>query len=123
MEKNSLEYRLANYLRANHLGKENGIKRSNLADFMGITERELRRTIKAINESTEIENLVSTSHCIYMCNTAKECETSIRNTYRVAIALFKKAKAMEKKAGLNGQVKIKLGDDYTDFVQTFTGDK
>lgn len=111
---------LANYLMANHLGNENGIRRTELAKKLNIHERDLRKLVKAINESTEIMKLVSTSHACYMCNTKEECERATRNTYRVAISLFKKAKAMEKKVGLNGQIKIGLGEDYTDFVQTFS---
>lgn len=113
-------YRLYDYLKKNHLGQENGIKRSELALTLGITERELRRMTKEINESSELEKLISTTHCCYMCESERECEKSIRNTYRVAVALFKKAKKMEKKVGLNGQLKIKLGQYYKDFVETFS---
>lgn len=113
-------YRLYDYLKENHLGKVNGIKKPELAKIFDITPRELRRLTKEINESGELEKLVSTTHCCYMCATKEECEKSIRNTYKVAIALFKKAKKMEKKVGLNGQVKIKLGQYYKDVVETFS---
>lgn len=115
-----LVYRLYEYLKENHKGKENGIKRPELAMQLGITERRLRRLTKEINESTELEKLVSTTHSCYICETREDCEKSIRNTYRVAIALFKKAKAMEKKVGLNGQIKLKLGKYYKDVVETFS---
>ena len=107
-------YRLYDYLKNNHLGRENGIQ------VLGISERELRKLTKAINESNELEKLVSTTHSCYMCATKEECEKSIRNTYRVAVALFKKAKSMEKKVGLNGQIKLKLGKYYKDVVETFS---
>ena len=116
-------YRLYDYLKEHHLGKENGIRKPLLALELGITERELRRLTKAINESTELEKLISTSHRCYMCNTKEECEKSIRTTYRVAVALFKKAKQMEKKVGLNGQVKMKVGKYYKDFVETFSSEE
>lgn len=116
-------YRLYDYLKANHLGKENGIKKPELAEKLGIKARELRKLTKEINESTELEKLVSTSHCCYMCKTKEECEKSIRTTYKVAVALFKKAKQMEKKVGLNGQMKIKLGKYYKDFVETFSSEE
>ena len=116
-------YMLYNYLKKNHLGQKNGIRKPELAQTLGINERELRRLTKAINESNELEKLVSTTHSCYMCETKEECEQSIRNTYRVAIALFKKAKAMERKVGLNGQIKLKLGDYYKDFVETFTSEE
>lgn len=116
-------YRLYDYLKVNHFGKENGIKRQELAERLGISLRELRRLTKEINESTELEKLVSTSHCCYMCATKEECEKSIRTTYKVAVALFKKAKQMEKKVGLNGQLKIKLGKYYKDVVETFSSEE
>ena len=112
-------YRLYDYLKNNHLGRENGIKKPALAQVLGISERELRKLTKAINESNELEKLVSTTHSCYMCATKEECEKSIRNTYRVAVALFKKAKSMEKKVGLNGQIKISVGDEFGDIVNTF----
>lgn len=118
-----LVYRLYDYLKDNHLGRENGIKKPELAKKFDITERELRRLTKEINTSTELEKLVSTTHCCYMCNTKEECEQSIRNTYRTAITLLKKGKAMERKVGLNGQVKMKLGKYYKDVVETFSSEE
>lgn len=113
-------YRLYDYLKEHHYGRENGIVRRDLAEKFDITERELRRLTKEINESTELEKLVSTTHCCFMCKSAEECKKSIRNTYRVAVTLLKKAKNMERKVGLNGQLKIKLGEYYKDVVETFT---
>lgn len=116
-------YRLYDYLKANHLGKANGIKKPDLAKILGIKPRELRKLTAEINASTELEKLVSTSHCCYMCETKEECEKSIRTTYKVAVALFKKAKQMERKVGLNGQVKMKVGKYYKDFVETFSSEE
>lgn len=116
-------YRVYDYLKIYHLGRENGIKKTELAEHFEITPRELRKITKAINESNELEKIVSTTHSCYMCGTKEECEKSIRNTYKVAIALFKKAKTMEKKVGLNNQIKIKLGKYYKDVVETFTDEE
>ena len=112
-------YRLYDYLKNNHLGRENGIKKPELAQKLGISERELRKLTKEINTSTELEKLVSTTHCCYMCKTKEECEQSIRNTYRTAITLLKKGKAMERKIGLNGQIKMPLGNEFYEIVNTF----
>ena len=112
-------YRLYDYLKNNHHGRENGIKKPELAQRLGINERELRKLTKEINTSTELEKLVSTTHCCYMCKTKEECEQSIRNTYRTAITLLKKGKAMERKIGLNGQIKMPLGNEFYEIVNTF----
>ena len=112
-------YGLYNYLADHHLGIENGIKKPELANIFNLSERELRKITKTINESSEFNRLVSTTHSCYMCRTKAECEKSIRNTYRTALALLRKAKQMERKVGLNGQIKLKLGDQYNDFISTF----
>lgn len=116
-------YRLYDYLKNNHLGRENGIKKPELAQRLGINERELRKLTKEINTSTELEKLVSTTHCCYMCKTKEECEKSIRNTFRTAIALIKKGNTMAKKVGLNGQIKMPLGQYYKEFVETFSSEE
>ena len=116
-------YRLYDYLKNNHLGRENGIKKPELAQRLGISERELRRLTKEINTSTELEKLVSTTHCCYMCKTKEDCEKSIRNTFRTAISLIKKGNTMAKKVGLNGQIKMPLGQYYKEFVETFSSEE
>lgn len=116
-------YRLYDYLKSNHLGRENGITKPELAQTLNISERELRKLTKEINTSPELEKIVSSTHCCYMCKTKEECEMTIRNTYRTAISLLKKGKAMEKKVGLNGQVKMKLGKYYKDVVETFSSEE
>lgn len=116
-------YRVYDYLKENHYGKENGIKKPLLASVFDITPRELRKITQTINESDELEKLVSTSHCCYMCKTKEECEKAIRTTYSYAIASFKKAKKMERKTELNNQIKIKLGKYYKDVVETFTDEE
>ena len=112
---------LYDYLVAHHYGRENGVTRSILASVLGVTERELRKTTKAINEDPNFEKLVSTEYSCYICKTESECRRTINNTYKVAVALFKKAKKMEKKVGLNGQIKILIGDEEEtkDFYETF----
>lgn len=116
-------YRLYDYLKDNHLGRENGITKTELAQRLGVSERELRKLTKEINTSPELEKIVSTTHCCFLCDTKEECEMTIRNTYRTAISLLKKGKVMERKVGLNGQVKMKLGKYYKDVVETFSSEE
>ena len=91
------------YLKENHCGVSNGITRPELAKRLNLTTRILRRITKEINTNTKYKRLVSTTHCCYVCETKKECEKTIKNTYRVALSLLKKAREMEKKVELNGQ--------------------
>lgn len=111
-------YELAEYLQQNHLGKENGISRSALAKKLGIGEIRLKALRRAINESTEINKLVSTSGSCYMCDTEAECERAISNTFKMGVALIKKGRTMAKKMGLQGQVSIDK-----DVVEVFKGAK
>lgn len=112
-------YEVYNFLKKNCMGLENATPRADVAEIFNITPRELRKITHEINTSGELEKIVSTTHSCYMCKDNEEAEKSIRNTYRMAISLFKKAKHMEKKVGLDGQVKIPLGDYYAEFVKTF----
>jgi len=120
-------YKLYEYLKNNHYGKEHGIGRNELMDMLNfrwgfgqMTKRRLRYLTQQINESGELEKLISTTHCCYMCRDVDEGKLAVHGTYAMAITLFKKAKKMEKKIGMNGQMKIKLGAYYKDFVETFT---
>lgn len=112
-------YKFLGHLREHCVGKENGCRRTTLANLLGVHERTVRYATKRANEDLGLEMLISTSHSVYVCNTKEECEQAIRNTYRLAISLLKKAKAMEKKVGLNGQIKINLDDDIIRTFQVF----
>ena len=54
-----------------------------------------------------------------MCNTEEECKKAIKNTFRTAVSLIKKGNVMAKKVGLNGQIKMALGEDFYDVITTF----
>lgn len=110
---------LYNYLNANHLGERHGIVRKDLANALGISERELRRLSSEINKSKEFEKLVSATHSCYICETERECLKAIRATYSSAFSLLKKAREMEKKVGLNGQIKVNLDDFKIEMVETY----
>lgn len=95
---------LYQYLKENHFGYENRIKARDLALATRKSVRKLRAYCEAINRSSEFERLISTSEAIYLCKDHLDCAKALRNTYRQAISLLNKARAMEKKIGLNGQL-------------------
>ena len=115
-------YRVYEYLKENHLGKENGIKREDLALKLNIPMRALRKITSEINSSGELEKLISTTNCCYMCKTESECESATKSTFRQAFSLLKKAYKMEKKISNHDQAKIKLGKYYSEFVETYIGE-
>ena len=115
-------YRVYEYLKENHLGKENGIKREDLALKLNIPMRALRKITSEINSSSELEKLISTTNCCYMCKTESECESATQSTFRQAFSLLKKAYKMEKKISNHDQAKIKLGKYYREVVETYIGE-
>ena len=115
-------YRVYEYLKENHLGKENGIKREDLALKLNIPMRALRKITSEINSSSELEKLISTTNCCYMCKTESECESATKSTFRQAFSLLKKAYKMEKKISNHDQAKIKLGKYYREVVETYIGE-
>lgn len=122
MKQKEMMYELADYLKKNHCGKENGIPRAALAKKLGIDGQTLKALRSKINFSTEIEMVVSTSGSVYMCNTDEEIADAYIHTIKPAITMFKKSQVIKKKGGLNGQVKIKLDDSDEDVVQLFSKD-
>lgn len=117
----SIVYRYYEYLKEHHFGKENGIKRGELAKFFGVTLEQQKSILRTINESSAFDKLVSTCGSIYMCRTQRECEVSAYNEINSGISRIKKGKAMLAKVGLNGQMKMKLGKYYKEAVECFEG--
>lgn len=105
-----------NYLTLNHLGKGKGKTRSEIAYELGIDKRELRRITSEINRNAQYNRLISTTNLTYVCNTKEECVATVRNTYRTAITLIKKARAMEKKMGLQGQVRLPVDNELKESI-------
>lgn len=114
---------LYDWLNENCYGKKNGKSRREISAWVGVPERRLRKMTQDINTSSEFERLISATSAVFVCETKEECEKMIKSTYRAAISLFKKAKAMEKKVGLNGQIKMSLGKDTKDFIETFVSEE
>lgn len=111
---------LYDFLVANHLGEEKKIKKSVLAFELGINERLLRKFTQYINSDPQFDKIISTKHGCFICNNREEAEDTIRNTYNMAISLIKKAKVMEQKVGLNGQIRMNLDNaELTDIIKTF----
>ena len=119
---NDLKKEIYEHLSTYELGKENGTSRAAIAGLFGLSVRDLRRITNEINSDASFDKLISTTGNIYVCNTKEECEKSIKTTYKSAIALFKKARAMEKKMGLNNQIRLSGKDLIYDIIEVFKGD-
>ena len=93
-------------LEANHLGRENAVKRSEYAQEHGLSEREMRLVTREINRNLDYEGIISTSSALYMCNDKQECLKACGVTYRAGFSLWRKARKMEEKIRNNGQFKF-----------------
>jgi len=113
--------KLFNEIKSFCYGKENGESAQDVANWVLVKgdKRALRRVCSAINSDLNVDGIISTSGKIYVCKTKDECVKAISNTYRMAIAYFKKARVMETKVGLNGQ--FKMNKDGTDIMITYEG--
>lgn len=111
--------RFANYMQEKHLGKENGVTEQELAIRFGVAKRTVRSWMSGVNNDPTIPRLVSTADACYMCATNQEGTEAIAKEYRRVVTEIKKLRVMQKKMGLDGQVKIPLGDDYKEVVEVF----
>lgn len=119
----SIVYRYYDYLKANHYGKENGIKRDVLAKIFNVTIAVQKEILREINEASDLPKLISTSGKIYMCRTEHECEVAAYNEFNSGLTRLKKGKKMLEKMSLNGQMKMKLGKYYKEAVECFEVDE
>ena len=105
-----------------HVGKENAVPADELSTRVGVAERKLRDFISEIRRSSEFEKIVCSSNNGYYIATEEEADRANRRLYSQAFSLLKTANANERKAGKNGQMRIRLDDFYKETVEAF-GDK
>lgn len=114
-----LVYQYYDYLKDNHYGKANGVKRTTLADIFHVDLKTQKNILKEINESDTLTKLISTSGSIYMCQTKEECEQAAFNEFKSGLTRLKKGKKMLKKIDMNGQMKMQLGKYYKEAIECF----
>ena len=120
-------YKVYNELK-NHIGKDNAISAKKLCakfpeEFMQLDyilgnsyadERKLRRIIRKIRRSGELEKVIGSCKEGYYVCTKQDAQKSIDRLMNTAKNMFKTAYIMAKKVGLDGQMKIKMGDYFSD---------
>lgn len=113
-------YKIYGELKKNHIGRNNAIKAADLADKFGISKRELREHISTIRRSTELEKCVTSTNAGYfVCTSKEEFAQTNKRLLSMAFSLLRAARANEKKAGLDGQVKIALGKYFSETFEAF----
>jgi transcriptional antiterminator len=114
-----LTYRIYDYLKENHVGKENAISGADLADKFNISQRKLREVVNEIRNSQELEKIIASSNNGYFICTNEEFRRANNRLLSTAFNLLRTARANEHKAGLDGQMKMQLGEFYKDTFQAF----
>lgn len=113
-------YDIYHYLEKNCIGEENAVPGRGLAARFKISERGLRDYISVIRTSTELRKVIGSSpKGYYVCANKEEAERANQTFWSVAYSYIKVAKAQEKKAGLDGQYLLALGDYYKEFYEAF----
>lgn len=113
-------YKIYDYLKENCVGEENAISGRDLAARFKITERGLRDYISVIRTSTELRKVIGSSpKGYYVCANKEEAQRANQTFWATAFSYLKVAKAQEKKAGLDGQYLLALGDYYKEFYEAF----
>lgn len=112
-------YRVYDFLKG-CIGETNAVKGCDLAGAFNISERQLRNIINTIRNSTELTHTVGSSVRGYFICKDKEEFNRVNNTlFATAFDLLATARANAKKAGLDGQGRIKIGKYYKDFIEAF----
>lgn len=88
------------YLSINCKGKENAVRRTDIALRLGIHEKDLKKAIKTINESEEFDIIISDTHKCFVCKTEEEKIERVESAIKEAFILMEKSKILAKKAGL-----------------------
>lgn len=113
-------YNIYHYLEQNCVGEENAISGRDLAARFRLSERELRSYISDIRTSDELRKVIgSTPKGYFVCADKEEAQKANQTFWAAAFSYLKVARAQEKKAGLDGQYLIALGDYYKQVYDAF----
>lgn len=114
----SITYRLYDELK-NHVGKENAISAKDLSAMFGMSKRKLRDHIREIRNSGELEKIIGSYEGGYYICTKEESDNVSNHLWRHVLSILKTLRTMDKKAGRDGQMKIKLGEFVKDTYEPF----
>lgn len=114
-----LTYRIYDYLKTNHVGRENAISGAVLAEKFNISQRKLREIINEIRNSQELEKIIASSNSGYFVCTKEEFRQANNRLLSTAFNLLRTARANERKARLDGQMKMQLGKFYKEEFCSF----
>lgn len=113
-------YDIYHYLEKYCVGEEKAIQGRDLAERFGVSERGLRDYISVIRKSGELRKVIGSSpKGYYVCANKEEAQKANQTFWSAACSYLEIAKAQEKKAGLDGQYLLALGDYYKQVYEAF----
>ena len=118
-----IAYKVYDFLKG-FVGEQNAISARDLAAQFALEERQLRDVINAIRNSSELERTIgSSARGYFICKDKEEFERANNILYATAFNLLRTARANERKAGLDGQMKLKLGKFYKEEYEAYGGEQ
>lgn len=126
VEENSLKvnnhepivYRVYDYMKKHHVGEKYAISSQSLCDVFNIDERDLRKIIREIRMSGQLEKIIVSSNKGYYMATEGEVDALVARLIRHGAAEIQVARNIAKKAQRDGQFKIQFGPYYKEIYES-----
>lgn len=112
-------YRVYDYIKDNHNGRENSITAEELARKFAISKRDLREVLNEINLYGVFDKIVCRDKGIYIAETADEGLSYIATARHRGIAILYEAYKCSQKHSRAGQEKIPFGAYYAEYCKTY----
>lgn len=117
-------YRVYDYLKENHIGRENSITAENLARKFGVSKRCMREVVNSINLYGEFDKIVCRDNFgIYVAETQDEALAYIATARHRGIAILYEAYKCGQKHQRSGQCKIPFSSYYKEYCETYAEEK
>lgn len=115
-----MAYRVYDYLKSNHVGKENKTTCKQLQSVFQIKDRrEVRKIITEINTYMEFDKTVCRTGGIYIVRVPMELEIAKKTAKSKAMSYLREYSCLTKKGNLDGQCKMSFGKFYKEFRECF----
>lgn len=111
----TIVYIYYDYLNKHHKGIKNAISREELCKVFNVSLKTQKRVLARINSCQSFDKLVSTSECIYVCDTMQESKKAYVNEINSGLTRIKKGVIMARKVLTNEQFKMQFSENYKPF--------
>ena len=118
-----LAYKIYNYLKENAVGYENRVKSDILMKEFNINDNKtLRRHTQNIRQDETLQKIVCSESGknggYWIATNNKEIEETLEHLYKRAMEMLKTYSIIQKKTGLDGQIRIPLTEYEKDIIES-----